>query len=680
MSAGLGDSVMSPLHRSRFWRAIAGLAIVVAFVASDLGVLRVGGLSALDRELYDGRQRLAAPVIDDRIVIVDIDERSLAEQGRWPWDRARIAALAGRLVDRGGAAVVGFDVVFAERQAGTDDDATLAGALAERPVVLGYYFTSDREGRTSGALPAALYDGEAARELAPRLTHANGFGANLGELQRAARASGFFNPFLGGGLDPDGVIRALPLLAGYHGAVYDSLAVAVMREYLGKASVAVRGDALVLRGERGGVEIPVSAGFTAMVPLAGRGGPGGGRFRYVSATDVLEGRVGAEALRGRIVLVGTTAPGQTDLRATPVSEVFPGVEIHASLIAGALDGRLKRRPVEAPAIGALATLLVGGVLALALPAMGAVGAVLASVVGAMTLAGANAIAYSNFGVVLPLAASLAAVLVVGLFNLTAGWFAEGRTRRAMVQLFGEYVSPQLVEQMARDPFGYRIAESTNRELTILFADIRGFTRIAETMEPEALREYINTFLTGMTGIIHAHRGTVDKYIGDAVMAFWGAPVEDPAHADHAVAAALAMQDEVRRMSEALRARGLPPLAVGIGVNTGVVRVGDMGSRLRRAYTVIGDAVNLASRLEGLTKQYEVPIIVGEGTVRRCRQHGFFELARATITGRAESVRVFVPKAAREAGVEGVATVPMTETVQAPRKAREALHEGTSPRV
>src|SRR5690606_27116416 len=350
VSAGPGGSVMSPLHRSRFWRAIVGLAIVVAFIAADLGVLRVGGLSALDRELYDGRQRLAAPVVDDRIVIVDIDERSLAEQGRWPWDRARIAALAERLVDRGGAAVVGFDVVFAERQAGTDDDATLARALADRPVVLGYYFSSDREGRTSGELPAALYDSEAARELAPRLTHANGFGANLGELQHAARASGFFNPFLGGGLDPDGVIRALPLLAGYQGSVYDSLAVAVLREYLGNASVAARGDRLVLVGERGRLEMPVSAGFTAMVPLAGRGGPGGGRFRYVSATDVLEGRVGAEALRGRIVLVGTTAPGQTDLRATPVSEVFPGVEIHASLIAGALDGRLKRRPVEAPAI------------------------------------------------------------------------------------------------------------------------------------------------------------------------------------------------------------------------------------------------------------------------------------------------------------------------------------------
>ncbi|RPH63538.1 MAG: adenylate/guanylate cyclase domain-containing protein [Burkholderiales bacterium] len=671
---------MVPLQRSRFWRAVAGLAIVAGFAAADLGAFRIGGLAALDREIYDGRQRLRTPVLDERIVIVDVDERSLGAEGRWPWDRAKVAALTDALVTRGAAAVVGFDIVFAERQAGTDDDLRLANALADRPVVLGYYFSSDRQGRSSGALPVPLFDGEAARELAPRLTHANGFGANLEPLQRAARASGFFNPFMGGGLDPDGVIRALPLLAGYQGAVYESLAVAVMREYLGNASVAVRSDTLVLDGARARVELPISAAFTAMVPLAGRGGPAGGRFRYLSATDVLQDRVDWTLLRDRIVLVGTTAPGQTDLRATPVSEVFPGVEIHASLIAGALDAALKRRPADAPVVGALATMGVGGLLALVLPALGAVGAVLASVVGAMMLVGGNAIAYSNFGTVLPLAGSLAAVLVLGLFNLTVGWFAEGRARHAMMQLFGEYVSPTLVEQMARDPVNYRIAHSANRELSILFADIRGFTRIAETMEPEALREYINDFLTGMTEVVHAHRGTVDKYMGDAVMAFWGAPVEDPAHADHAVAAALAMQAEVRRMSEAFGARGLPPLAVGIGINTGVVRVGDMGSKLRRAYTVIGDAVNLASRLEGLTKRYEVPIIVGEGTVQRCRQHAFFELARASIAGRAESVRVFVPRVSPDSESGGAATVPMTLPAEVPRNAREALHEGTSPGV
>ncbi len=673
---------MTPLQRSRLLRAIAGVAIVFFFVSADIGLLRLGGLGALDRELYDGRLRSVTPLRDDRIVIVDIDERSLAVHGRWPWDRAKIAQLVDSLADDGRPAVIGFDMVFAEKQADGDDDARLARALADRPVVLGYYFTSNRGGQKSGALPTPLFAGEAADALRDRMTHANGYGANLAPLQHAARASGFFNPFLGADIDPDGVIRALPLLASYGDGVYESLAVAVLREYLGNGAVEVgaRADTVAIAGARARVELPVSVGFTAMVPVTGRGGPDGGHFAYLSAADVLAGNVDWSRLHDRIVLVGTTAPGQTDLRATPVSEVFPGVEIHAALIAGALDGRLRQRPDDAGGIGALSTALAGGLLALVLPAVGVFGAVAACSVAALALFGANAIAFANFGFVLPIAASIAAIVALGVFNLVVGWFAEGRARRAVLQRFGEYVSPALVEQMAQDPVNWSVAESSNRELTILFADIRGFTRIAETMQPEPLREYINTFLTAMTEVIHAHRGTVDKYMGDAVMAFWGAPVDDPAHAEHAVAAALAMQREVARLSADFVTRGLPPLAVGIGINTGVVRVGDMGSKLRRAYTVIGDAVNLASRLESLTRRYEVPIIVGETTAQRCRHLRFRELARATIAGRSEAVRVFVPGAPEDDESErmGRTTIPMPMSIPANERATESLHEGSSP--
>ncbi|MDT3679564.1 MAG: adenylate/guanylate cyclase domain-containing protein [Burkholderiaceae bacterium] len=674
---------MTALQRSRVLRAIAGMAIVFVFVSIDLGLVRVGGLGALDRDLYDGRQRTVAPVLDERIVIVDIDERSLGAYGRWPWDRAKIARLLDAIVEQGRPAVVAFDVVFAEKQADGDDDARLARALADRPVVLGYYFTSNRGAQASGALPTPLFEGDAAKELRSHVTHADGYGANLAPLQHAARASGFFNPFLGADVDPDGVIRALPLLASHGDGVYESLAVAVLRQYLGNGSVEVdpRADTMVIAGERARVQLPVSVGFTAMAPVTGRGGPDGGHFRYVSAADVLSGHVDWNRMHDHIVLIGTTAPGQTDLRATSVSEVFPGVEIHAALIAGALDGVLKKRPDGAAAAGALATALVGGLLAIVLPALGVVGAVAAASVGVLVLFGANAIAWSNFSLVLPLAASIAAVVCLGLFNLVVGWFAEGRARRAVLARFGEYVSPALVEQMAHDPVNWQVAESSNRELTMLFADIRGFTRIAESMQPEPLREYINTFLTAMTEVIHAHRGTVDKYIGDAVMAFWGAPLDDEEHADHAVAAAVAMQREVARLSAGFVSRGLPPLAVGIGINTGVVRVGDMGSKLRRAYTVIGDAVNLASRLESLTRRYEVPIIVGETTAQRCRHQRFRELARTTIAGRTESVRIFVPGAAEDGDERGGhPTIPMPASMPTNQRATESLHEGSSPGV
>ena len=200
------------------------------------------------------------------------------------------------------------------------------------------------------------------------------------------------------------------------------------------------------------------------------------------------------------------------------------------------------------------------------------------------------------------------------------------------------------------------------------------------MDPESLREYINEFLTRMSEVIHRHGGTVDKYIGDSVMAFWGAPVPSPAHADQAVGAALEMQQEVRRLSDEFRMRGLPPIAVGVGVNTGVVRVGDMGSRLRRAYTVIGDAVNLASRLEGLTRQYDVPIIVGEATVARCRQHAFAELARVTVAGRVEPVRAFVPRGLRATGDEVPEAKPLGSSAGQTGPARERLDEASGPRL
>jgi len=649
---------MTALRRSRMLRALAGLAIVLLMIAHDLGWRPMPTLAVVDRQLYDGRQVLLRPVADPRIVIVDIDERSLAEQGRWPWPRERVAELADAIFERGRAAVLGFDILFAEaqRDGGGDGsgsgDARLAQALSGRSTVLGYYLTSDRSGRRTGALPEPVFDKAASASLDFELIHTDGYGANLPALGAVATAQGFFNPFLGAGIDTDGTIRALPLLAAHDGAVHESFALAVLRQYLGAPVLIAEPERLRLRGKRADIDIPVSVGYTAMVPFAGRGGANGGRFRYISASDVLDGNVDWSLLRDRIVLLGTSAPGLTDLRPTPVSEVYPGVEIHAALIAGALDSRIKRRPADAGSAGAVASLAIGGALALTLPALGPVGTVLACALALMTIIGGNAIAYSNLGLVLPAAAPVVAVLLLGVFNLVFGYLAEGRARRAVIQLFGEYVSPALVEQMVRDPVHWRLAESRNRELTIMFADIRGFTRMAESMDPAALREYLNAVLTGMTGVIHRHGGTVDKYIGDAVMAFWGAPLDDPMHADHAIDAAVAMQEEARRLSADFVMRGLPPLAIGIGVNTGVVRVGDMGSALRRTYTAIGDAVNLAARLEGLTKTHQVPIIVGEATVKACREHAFGELAQASIIGRSDPVRIYTPGSERSGSQPG----------------------------
>ncbi len=669
--------MMSRLNRvlSGVGRAALGMVLVLVLAAGQAGLFRFPLGEALDRFVHDMRLRGTHAPVDPRIVIVDIDEASLGEFGRWPWPREVLARLITRLTREAGAAVVGVDIVFAEHQREDGHDDRLARAIGNAPVVLGYYFTSDRGGRTSGLLPEPVMRSDA---LPPDLRPLSwdGYGAPIAPLQRAARGAGFFNPVI----DPDGVVRALPLLGEYRGGLYESLSVGVLREYLGAAAIGVVGDDLVIKGTRGTVRIPMSAGLTALVPFAtvaaqdgpaavedakargaetrdaeargpGTGGAGAGstsgRFRYVSAADVVAGRVDPAVFEDRIVLVGTSAPGLTDLRATPLSAAFPGVEIHAGLLSGALD-QAQRHPIKVRSpladTGMLALLLVlGGVLAAAMPMLGAPGVL---GLGALSASGvwiAGAVAWSHHGVLLPVAVTLLAVAALTLLNLSLGYLIEGRARRAVAGLFGEYVSPALVERMMRDPQRYSRASSENRELTILFVDIRGFTRIAETMEPEALREYINVFLTVMTEIVHRHGGTLDKYIGDAVMAFWGAPLEDARHADHAVAAAIAMLEAVERLNTMLAGRGMPPLRIGVGVNTGVVRVGDLGSRLRRAYTVIGDPVNLAARFEGLTRQYDAPIIVGETTMRQAVSHRFRALGSARVAGREEPVLIYAPE-------------------------------------
>jgi adenylate cyclase len=249
--------------------------------------------------------------------------------------------------------------------------------------------------------------------------------------------------------------------------------------------------------------------------------------------------------------------------------------------------------------------------------------------------------WTQADIALPLAAGALMIIALFALNMSYGYFVETRSKRQFTELFGQYVPPELVDEMARDPAKYSM-EGKNEVLTVLFTDIRGFTSIAEGLDPKALAAFLNEFLTAMSLVIRNHRGTLDKYMGDAIMAFWGAPVADPQHASHALAAALAMQAELARLNPAFKARGWKEVKIGVGLNTGPMNVGDMGSRLRKAYTVMGDAVNLASRVEGLTKEYGAPIIVGQATREAVTGIVFRELDRVRVKGKDEPVAIFEP--------------------------------------
>ncbi len=675
---------MKGILARRVRRVLLGCLLSLLTALAILQAQPFGIFQFTDRVITDLQMRLSPVKLDDRIVIIDIDERSLAEQGRWPWSRHVVSDLIDKVHAQGKPKVIAFDVLFAEAEESTDiklidrlsadpnfqtllpqlqkirverdADARLKRSLEGKPVVLGFYFTADRQGYRSGQLPPSLMQTEALAAQGWQLLSWNGYGANLKQFIEAAHG-GFYSPRV----DSDGLVRELPLLGDFQGQAYESLVSVVLRLYTGSAVAQFTADGLAYRSNdpTKSLQLPLTPEMTAVIPFTGRGGPRGGRFRYISATDVLSGNVDWSLFKDRIVLVGTTALGLTDLRATPVNPSFPGVETHAALISGALDGVINTRTPAGPLLMALLAIVIGWTLSLKLTKVGAVGVVLTGLFSVVSILLAHTVARLTLGWLLPVGALLALVVALVLMNLVAGYVIEGLSRKAVVERFGEYVAPELVARMADDPTHYKM-DSENKELTILFADIRGFTPIAESLSPQDLREFLNRFLGTMSDIIHEHHGTVDKYMGDAIMAFWGAPVNDPEHASHAVAAGIAMLSAAERLNEEFSKRGWPNLAIGVGINTGIVRVGDMGSSQRRAYTVIGDAVNLAARLEALTKQLRAPIALGERTIQLAKQFEYVSLGQHRVAGKADALNVYCPQSVALMPERALSTVTPSE--------------------
>ena len=655
-------------------RIVLGLVITLFFIGHAARYYVVPFIAQLDNIMYDARLQVTMPRgVDERVVILDIDEKSLQEVARWPWPRDIMADLVEKLFTTYDVGIVAFDVVFAEADHSSgiraldqlaqgqlkdvpsflesyrelrprlDNDGRFAQAIKGKPVVLGYYLNSEQDAKRIAAIPEPVLPKGTFQGRNIPFTTWVGYGGNLVQFTKNAASAGHFNPIT----DPDGVVRRVPMLAELDGAYYEALSLAVVRTILGfpKVEPGYAPDRFLQRGytglewlQVGPLAIPVDETASALIPYRGRKGS----FAYVSLADVLAERAPPERLKGKIALIGTTAPGLLDLRSTPVDNVYPGVEVHANLIAGMLDRNIKLKPPYMLGAEVVLLLVAGVALSLLIPILAPLWATLATLASMMAITGLNVVVWTDAGMVLPLAASLLMTLSLYTVNMAYGYFVEARSKRQFTELFGQYVPPELVDRMARDPRKYNM-EPRAAELTILFSDVRGFTSISEALKPEELREYINEYLTVMSGIIRSrHHGTLDKYIGDAIMAFWGAPVDDAQHARNGVLAALDMQKECRVLNEKFAARGWPTLKIGVGVNTGNVRVGDMGSQVRRAYTVIGDPVNVASRLEGRTKGYGVGILVGEATRRHVKDVVFREVDRIKVKGKDEAVTIYEP--------------------------------------
>jgi adenylate cyclase len=665
--------------RDRTWRRrlvpIAGgiaITLLVVFLhQADSGVLRAVR-DRLDWLVYDLRfnQTLPADPVPHRdVVIVDIDEASLAEVGHFPWPRSVLAQLIDRLVEAG-VVVVGFDIVFAEDEENPirqvlreatpllGDDAARLGELlapvdeeldgdllfarsisaareAGIDIVLGYALTLEQNRAGVTGDPLELLDAPDPGALG--LEQMTGHTANIPVLQQAAERAGFFvsTP------DADGVNRSYPMILAYDDAIYPSLALESARRFLFVEEIALLStpiggvetlEAVSLDGEL----LPTDGLGRVMIPYRGPART----FDYVSAADVLRGDAG-EALAGRIALIGTSAVGLVDIRSTPVSSVYPGVEVHASVLAGIIDGQFPFKPPWADGVDIVLTFGLGLLLSLVLPFSGVLLYVLASAVAAGIAVWVNLWLWIDQAFVTSLIGPLLAVVAVTSFNLVYGFFTETLAKRQLKSMFGQYVPPELVEEMSRNPEGIT-DDGERRELTVLFCDIRGFTTISEQLTASQLKDLLNRFFTPMTEIIFDHRGTIDKYVGDMIMAFWGAPLADPDHARNAIDTALMMLARTEELKPELARLGYPEVNIGIGLNTGPMNVGNMGSQFRRSYTVLGDSVNLGSRLEGLTKFYGVQLIVGEQTHAGQDAFLFRQLDRVQVKGKKEPTRIYTP--------------------------------------
>jgi adenylate cyclase len=627
---------------------LAGLRIVDPQPVEEL---RVRTFDTFQR--IDPRVKTARPV-----AIVDIDEPSLKKLGQWPWPRTYLADMVINLANLGAAAIA-FDVVFSEPDrlspavaADTmryldeltrsklrelpSNDQTLADAVRRARVVLGETGLDSVISEIDKDLPFTAFATIGSKGAAePRFFEFPGLLRNIPALEKVAAGRGLLTIVP----EPDGIVRRVPMMLQAQGKIMPALSLEMLRVITGTPTILVKSDEAGIKsvGVRG-LDIPTDKDGQFWVHFADRD-----PSIYVSAASVLDGSVPVDKIRNKLVLIGTSAVALNDLKTTPVSRVMPGVEVHAQVLETALTHAVLAQPNYGIALEFLAALVLGILVIAFAPKFGpvtlvAVGALLASV-----LIGTSWYFYQRHRLLIDFTYPLLSTTAIYLTLIFASFVREQAQRRQIRSAFGQYISPALVEQLAQSPEKLKLG-GEEREMTIMFSDVRGFTTISESYksDPQGLTALMNRFLTPLTDAILACKGTIDKYMGDAIMAFWNAPLDDAEHQVNACNAALDMLEKIdglnkeREIEAQNGGHRYIPINVGVGLNTGVCVVGNMGSNLRFDYSVLGDSVNLASRLEGQSKEYGFPIIAGSKTALAAKdKFAILELDFIMVKGKKE---------------------------------------------
>ncbi|HAM37052.1 MAG TPA: adenylate/guanylate cyclase domain-containing protein [Elusimicrobia bacterium] len=666
-------------------RAIQGWAHVIIPALLLLGLVSIrvaelGWVEQIQHKAFDGFQRARPrPYEPAPVRVVDIDDPSLSRLGQWPWPRTLVARLVSRLNELG-ASVIAFDAVFAEPDRTspqrvvdlwprgpdtdalrrltarlTDHDRILAEAVGRARVVLGFALITEPNDVVPAVKGPFAYAGDGPLAYVDDF---KGAVANLPELERAAAGNGSFN-FIP---ERDGMARRAPLVLRRGQTLLPSLCAEALRVAQGAGNYAVKSSGAsgesgfgahtgITRVKIGRYVVPTDAHgrvwlyCTQTVPE-----------RTIPAWRIFDKKMDRSLIEGGIIFVGTSAAGLKDMRATSLNPAVPGVEIHANVAEQILHGRFLRRPDWATGGEVLYMIALGLLLLVLLPRLGALWSAL---VGAAGIAAAIGFSWRMFalkGFLIDPVFPCLAIVAVYMSSTLISYLKSETERNQVRHAFSRYMHPKLVEELAKHPEKLRLGGET-RGMTVLFCDIRGFTTISEQFDAHGLTQMINKFLTPMTEIIMEHRGYIDKYIGDCIMAFWNAPLDDPGHAVNACVSALAMHARLDELEAVWRAeaekegRKYVPIHIGVGLNTGNCCVGNMGSDQRFNYSVLGDDVNLASRLEGQSKPYGVSTVIGPRTRELAPDFAALELDLIKVKGKTKPVRISAllgaPSLARE---------------------------------
>jgi adenylate cyclase len=649
-----------PILRRWFKRRFGYARLLCLGLLIGLAALRIADPAPIEElrvrtfdtfQVIDPRVKTARPV-----VIVNIDEKSLAKFGQWPWPRTHVADLITNLT-RLGAVVIGFDVMFPEAdrlnpaaaadtirnlddetrarlRALPSNDELLADAMRHSRVVLSETGLPEVVPGLDQALPLTglAMLGEDPQRFMLKFP---GLLRNTPVLEAAAAGRGLVTI----ATERDGIVRRVPVILQAQGTTMPSLSFEMLRVATGTDTIFIKSDAAGMIGVGvKGVQIPTDRNGQLWVHFAHYD-----PSIYVSAADVLDGSIGPDRIAGRLVLIGTSSVGLHDVKTTPITPVMPGVEIHGQVLESALTGALLSQPPWGPLAEFLSAFVLGLAVIWVAPMFGPTSLIAVGAFFASLLVGTSWYYYSQQRLLIDFTYPLLSTTAIYLTLIFFSFVREQAQRRQIRSAFGQYLSPALVEQLAQAPERL-VLGGEEREMTVMFSDMRGFTSISETYkhDPQGLTGLMNRFLTPLTNAILERKGTIDKYMGDAIMAFWNAPLDDKEHQINACEAALDMLEQVDALNKEREAEaeqeGRPfiPLNVGVGLNTGVCVVGNMGSDLRFDYSVFGDSVNLASRLEGQSKEYGFPIIVGSNTALAAKDRfAILELDFITVKGKTE---------------------------------------------